>query len=66
VAFRPLEGPAPESRLVVGWKEPPVPPPALAAFLAVAAPAETAALFRRSDGKSAFHPRSMAARCHHL
>jgi DNA-binding transcriptional LysR family regulator len=36
VAFRPLDGPAPESRLVVGWKEPPAPPPALAAFLAVA------------------------------
>jgi len=36
VAFRPLDGPAPESRLVVGWKEPPDPPPALAAFLTVA------------------------------
>jgi DNA-binding transcriptional LysR family regulator len=36
VAFRSLDGPAPESRLVVGWKEPPAPPPALAAFLAVA------------------------------
>jgi DNA-binding transcriptional LysR family regulator len=36
VAFRPLDGPAPESRLVVGWKEPPEPPPALAAFLTVA------------------------------
>jgi DNA-binding transcriptional LysR family regulator len=39
VAFRPLEGPAPESRLVVGWKQPPAPTPALAAFLSVAAPA---------------------------
>jgi LysR family transcriptional regulator, benzoate and cis,cis-muconate-responsive activator of ben and cat genes len=38
VAFRPLAGPAPESRLVVGWKQPPAPPPTLAAFLAVAAP----------------------------
>jgi LysR family transcriptional regulator, benzoate and cis,cis-muconate-responsive activator of ben and cat genes len=36
VAFLPLRGPAPESRLVVGWKEPPDPPPSLAAFLAVA------------------------------
>ncbi|HTX64288.1 MAG TPA: LysR family transcriptional regulator [Opitutaceae bacterium] len=39
VIFRPLEGPAPESRLVVGWKQPPSPAPALAAFLSVAAPA---------------------------
>jgi DNA-binding transcriptional LysR family regulator len=38
VVFRPLTGPAPESRLVVGWKQPPNPPPALAAFLSVAAP----------------------------
>jgi DNA-binding transcriptional LysR family regulator len=38
VAFRPLTGPAPESRLVVGWKQPPAPPPTLAAFLTVAAP----------------------------
>jgi DNA-binding transcriptional LysR family regulator len=37
VAFRPLKGPAPESRLVVGWKQPPAPPPALATFLEVAA-----------------------------
>ncbi len=36
VTFRPLDGPAPESRLVIGWKEPPAPPPALAAFLTVA------------------------------
>jgi DNA-binding transcriptional LysR family regulator len=36
VAFRPLTGPAPESRLVVGWKQPPAPAPALAAFLSVA------------------------------
>jgi DNA-binding transcriptional LysR family regulator len=34
VTFRPLAGPAPESRLVVGWKEPLA--PALAAFLTVA------------------------------
>jgi DNA-binding transcriptional LysR family regulator len=39
VVFRPLAGPAPESRLVVGWKQPPAPPPTLAAFLTVAAPA---------------------------
>ena len=38
VAFRPLTGPAPESRLVVGWKQPQAPPPTLAAFLTVAAP----------------------------
>jgi DNA-binding transcriptional LysR family regulator len=37
VAFCPLTGPAPESRLVVGWKQPPAPSPALAAFLSVAA-----------------------------
>ena len=37
IAFRPLTGPAPESRLVVGWKQPPEPPPSLAAFLSVAA-----------------------------
>ncbi len=36
VVFRPLRGAAPESRLVVGWRQPPEPPPALAAFLAVA------------------------------
>jgi len=35
VVFRPLQGPAPVSRLVVGWKDDP--PPALAMFLAVAA-----------------------------
>jgi LysR family transcriptional regulator, benzoate and cis,cis-muconate-responsive activator of ben and cat genes len=37
VAFRPLQGPAPESRLVLGWRQSPAPDPALAAFLAVAA-----------------------------
>ena len=37
VVFRPLRGPAPESRLVVGWRQPPAPEPALAAFLSVAA-----------------------------
>ena len=36
VAFRPLSGPAPESRLVLGWRQSPAPEPALAAFLAVA------------------------------
>jgi DNA-binding transcriptional LysR family regulator len=38
VVFRPLAGPAPESRLVLGWKQPPLPSPTLAAFLSVAAP----------------------------
>lgn len=37
VVFRPLSGPAPESRLVVGWRAAPPPEPALAAFLEVAA-----------------------------
>ena len=37
IVFRPLEGPAPESRLVIGWKKSPKTDPALAAFLAVAA-----------------------------
>jgi DNA-binding transcriptional LysR family regulator len=36
VAFRPLEGPAPESRLVLGWRKDVPPDPALGAFLAVA------------------------------
>ena len=36
VIFRPLEGPSPESRLVLGWKATPSPAPALAAFLSVA------------------------------
>ncbi len=36
VIFRPLSGPAPESRLVVGWRSEPAPEPALAAFIAVA------------------------------
>ncbi len=37
VVFRPLEGPTPESRLVLGWRASPKPEPALAAFLAVVA-----------------------------
>lgn len=37
VTFRPLEGPAPESRLVLGWRQTPAPDPALQAFLKVAA-----------------------------
>lgn len=37
VTFRALTGPAPESRLVLGWRQSPPPDPALAAFLAVAA-----------------------------
>lgn len=36
VVFRPLEGPTPESRLVVGWRKSPPPGPALASFLEVA------------------------------
>ncbi len=36
IVFRPLAGPAPESRLVLGWRGDAQPPPALAAFLAVA------------------------------
>jgi len=46
VVFRPLAGPAPESRLVVGWKQPPDPPPALAAFLSVTASRDEA--YRRT------------------
>jgi DNA-binding transcriptional LysR family regulator len=38
VAFLPLTGPAPESKLVIGWSAGTDPSPALAAFLAVAAP----------------------------
>jgi DNA-binding transcriptional LysR family regulator len=36
VTFHPLTGPAPESRLVVGWPQHPVPEPALSAFLTMA------------------------------
>jgi len=36
VQFRPLVGPAPESRLVLGWRREPAPDPSLAAFLDVA------------------------------
>jgi DNA-binding transcriptional LysR family regulator len=36
VTFLPLAGPAPESRLVLGWRQSVAPEPALAAFLAVA------------------------------
>ena len=43
VVFRVLKGPAPLSRLVLGWRQPPDPEPALAAFLAVAAVADRAA-----------------------
>jgi len=39
VVFRPLDGPAPESRLVIGWRKEPKADPALAAFLGVAAAA---------------------------
>ncbi|HTB81579.1 MAG TPA: LysR family transcriptional regulator [Opitutaceae bacterium] len=40
VVFKELDGPAPESRLVLGWKAKSALEPALAAFLAVAAPAD--------------------------
>ena len=36
VVFRPLKGAAPESRVVLGWRQPPEPDPALARFLSVA------------------------------
>jgi len=36
VAFRPIDGPAPESRLVLGWRKDAPRDPALGAFLAVA------------------------------
>lgn len=36
VVFRPLDGPAPESRLVLGWRKDVAPDPALGAFLVVA------------------------------
>jgi LysR family transcriptional regulator, benzoate and cis,cis-muconate-responsive activator of ben and cat genes len=36
VLFRKLTGPAPESRLLVGWRTTPPPPPALAALLEAA------------------------------
>lgn len=36
VAFRALDGPAPESRLVLGWRKGATPDPALGAFLVVA------------------------------
>lgn len=40
VTFRALAGPAPESRLVLGWRQLPETEPALAAFLAVASRSE--------------------------
>lgn len=36
VVFRPVTGPTPESRLVIGWRKSPPPDPALAAFLKTA------------------------------
>ncbi len=42
VVFRNLAGPAPESRLVLGWRQPPVPDAILASFLAVARGESTA------------------------
>jgi DNA-binding transcriptional LysR family regulator len=39
VVFRPLEGPAPESSLVIGWRASAILDPALASFLSVAVPA---------------------------
>ncbi len=50
VTFRPLDGPAPESRLVVGWSAAATgPEPALASFLAVAAPTRPLTPRRESD-----------------
>ncbi len=40
IAFRKLDGPAPESRLVLGWRQAGAADPALAAFLAMAGAAE--------------------------
>ena len=37
VVFHTLTGPAPERRLLVGWRAAPEPSPALAAFLGIAA-----------------------------
>jgi DNA-binding transcriptional LysR family regulator len=50
IVFRPLVGPAPESRLVLGWKENGAPDAALAAFIKVAS---TTA---RTNAKSAHVP----------
>lgn len=47
VAYRPLQGPAPESRLVVGWRQA-APDPALAAFLGVVGEGQS--------GREAPHP----------
>jgi DNA-binding transcriptional LysR family regulator len=47
VAFRALDGPAPESRLVLGWRRDAVPDPALGAFLAVAGAATAQELATR-------------------
>lgn len=58
VTFRPLTGPAPESRLVVGWRQPPLPDAALAAFLAVATGAGVA---RREKISSAPSRRTKSA-----
>jgi len=41
VKFRTLDGPAPESRLVLGWRKDAPPDPALSAFLSVAGAAKT-------------------------
>ena len=40
VVFHPLQGPTPESSLVIGWRKSPSPEPALSAFLSVANRAE--------------------------
>jgi DNA-binding transcriptional LysR family regulator len=47
VTFRPLTGPAPESRLVIGWRESPPPDAALAAFLVVAGESHSRATAKR-------------------
>ena len=47
VVFRPLTGSAPESRLVLGWRQPPEPDAALAAFLGVASVVKAASVAKR-------------------
>jgi LysR family transcriptional regulator, benzoate and cis,cis-muconate-responsive activator of ben and cat genes len=50
VSFRVLSGPAPESRLVLGWRQSGVREPALAAFLAVAGTTEPSGLRNAATG----------------
>ncbi len=52
VNFRALQGHAPESRLVLGWRQTPEPDPALAAFLDVAAASSHLKRSRRTAKKT--------------